>query len=151
LPFSGFSEGLRAELAKDGIKVVTIGPGLMRTGSQINAFFKGKSRAEYTWFAVLGSIPPISMSAKRAAQQIVKATERGRAEVVLGFPAKLLAKFHGLFPGATANILGLVNRFLPAAGPVEGLDRKTGEESQTPVSASFLTALSQKASREYNE
>ncbi len=39
----GFSEGLRAELAKDGIKVVTIAPGLMRTGSQINAFFKGKN------------------------------------------------------------------------------------------------------------
>lgn len=91
------------------------------------------------------------MSAKRAAHQIVKASERGRAEVVLGFPAKLLATFHGLFPGTTANILGLVNRFLPGAGPVEGLDRKTGGESQTSVSASFLTFLSQKASQEYNE
>src|SRR5436309_6326749 len=81
----GFSEGLRAELAKESIKVVTIAPGLMRTGSQVNAFFKGKNRAEYTWFTVLSSIPPLSMSAKRAAQQIVKATERGRTEVILGF------------------------------------------------------------------
>jgi len=147
----GFSEGLRAELTKEGIQVVTIAPGLMRTGSQINAFFKGNNRAEYTWFTVLGSIPPLSMSAKRAAQQIVKATERGKAEVILSFPAILMAKFHGLFPGATASILGLVNRFLPGAGPVQGLDRKTGEESQTPISNSFVTALSQKATKEYNQ
>ncbi len=91
------------------------------------------------------------MSAKRAAQQVVKATERGKAETVLGFPAKLLATFHGLFPGTTTNILGMVNRFLPTAGPVEGLDRKTGRESQTPISNSFVTALTQKAEREYNE
>src|SRR6185312_1006001 len=39
----GFSEGLRAEMAKEGIKVVTIVPGLMRTGSQVNAYFKGKN------------------------------------------------------------------------------------------------------------
>ena len=33
----GLSEGLRAELAKDGITVTTIAPGLMRTGSYLNA------------------------------------------------------------------------------------------------------------------
>jgi hypothetical protein len=123
----------------------------MRTGSQLNAYFKGKNREEYTWFTLLGSIPPMSMDARRAARQIVRATQLGKAEVVLSFPAKLMAKFHGLFPGVTANMLGLMNRFLPTAAPLEGLDRKTGKESQTPISTSFLTALSQKAAREYNE
>src|SRR5206468_2957760 len=37
----GFSEGLRAELAKEGIKVTTVAPGLMRTGSPINTIMKG--------------------------------------------------------------------------------------------------------------
>lgn len=43
----GFSEGIRAELARDGIRVTTIVPGLMRTGSPPNAFFKGKRELEY--------------------------------------------------------------------------------------------------------
>jgi NAD(P)-dependent dehydrogenase (short-subunit alcohol dehydrogenase family) len=45
----GLSEGLRAELAKDGIRVITICPGLMRTGSPRHATFKGRHRAEYAW------------------------------------------------------------------------------------------------------
>jgi short-subunit dehydrogenase len=147
----GFSEGLRAEIAKDGIKVVTIVPGLMRTGSQVNAYFKGKNQQEYTWFTVLGSLPLMSMSAEKAAKKIVQATQKGSAEVILGLPAKLLAKFHGLFPGATINILGLVNRLLPKGGPVQNLERHTGKESETRVTQSPLTALTQKATREYNE
>jgi NAD(P)-dependent dehydrogenase (short-subunit alcohol dehydrogenase family) len=39
-----FSEGLRTELNDSGVKVVTIAPGLMRTGSFLNAFFKGAER-----------------------------------------------------------------------------------------------------------
>jgi NAD(P)-dependent dehydrogenase (short-subunit alcohol dehydrogenase family) len=46
----GFSAGLRAELAKDGIVVTTVCPGLMRTGSPHRAFFKGQHRAEHAWF-----------------------------------------------------------------------------------------------------
>src|ERR1041385_172749 len=37
----GLSKGLRTELMKDGIKVTTVCPGLMRTGSPRNADFKG--------------------------------------------------------------------------------------------------------------
>ena len=53
----GFSEGIRAELAKDRIKVTTVVPGLMRTGSHANAIFKGDHRKEYGWFS-LGGIAP---------------------------------------------------------------------------------------------
>src|SRR5581483_5724484 len=72
----GFSEGLRAELARDGISVTTIVPGLMRTGSILNAVFKGPHRAEFAAFSVLGSLPLVSMDAERAARQIVAATRR---------------------------------------------------------------------------
>lgn len=40
----GLSEGLATELARDGIRVTTICPGLMRTGSPRNADFKGQHR-----------------------------------------------------------------------------------------------------------
>src|SRR5581483_10654146 len=43
---TGFSEGLRSALLKDNIYVTTVCPGLMRTGSPRNAFFKGNNEAE---------------------------------------------------------------------------------------------------------
>ena len=63
----GLSEGLRAELAKDGIAVITICPGLMRTGSPRHAIFKGRHRAEYAWFSISDALPLVSMDADRAA------------------------------------------------------------------------------------
>src|SRR5918997_1127581 len=79
----GLSEGLRAELLKDGVVVTTVCPGLMRTGSPRNALFKGRHRAEYAWFAISDSLPITSMMAERAARQIIDACRRGRAELVI--------------------------------------------------------------------
>jgi short-subunit dehydrogenase len=110
---AAFSEGLRAELQPTGIKVVTIAPGLMRTGSHVNAIFKGAEKGEAAWFSVSASMPGLSMGADRAARKIVQATAEGRPERILGLPANALAHFHGLFPGLTADMLGLVNRALP--------------------------------------
>lgn len=148
---TGFSEGLRAELVKEGISVVTVIPGLMRTGSPVNAFFKGKHHAEYTWFSIADSLPVLSMSAKKAAQHIVKATQKRSVEVTLTLPAKMLTLLHGVFPQLTIKILSMVNRLLPKAGQAEGLDRSRGKESETPLSQSFLTTLGQKAAQTYNE
>lgn len=113
----GFSEGLRAELARDGVSVTTIAPGLMRTGSLLNAFFKGQQELEFAPFAVLASLPFFSIDARRAARQIIRATKRKEAERVLSLSATILARFHGLFPGATATILGMLNRVLPGPTP----------------------------------
>ncbi len=111
----GFSAGLRAELAKYGVTVTTICPGLMRTGSHLNAEFKAGDEREFGAFAPLASLPGVSMDAERAARQIVRALKRGDAERTLSVPATLLARFQGLFPGLTADIMGLVARFLPDA------------------------------------
>jgi len=46
----GLSSALQIELAKDNIRVTTVCPGLMRTGSPRNADFAGQHRKEYTWF-----------------------------------------------------------------------------------------------------
>jgi NAD(P)-dependent dehydrogenase (short-subunit alcohol dehydrogenase family) len=121
-----FSEGLRAELAKDRIPVTTIIPGLMRTGSHVNAFFKGHQNAEFTWFSLGATSRVAAIDPERAAHDIVKATKAGQAEATLGLPAMLLAGMHHLFPGLTTDLLGLVNEFvLPsvkgsAGGTVRG-------------------------------
>jgi short-subunit dehydrogenase len=136
----GFSEGLRAELAKDGVVVVTIAPGLMRTGGHVNARFKGRHEQEYAWFSLGASLPFISMDAERAARRIVRAAKRGESEVTLSVPANALALFHGLFPGTTADILGLVNRLLPAGeGPESGSE--PGREVQERVRSRLLETL----------
>lgn len=84
---TGLSEGLRAELMKDNILATTVCPGLMRTGSPRNAWFKGRRSAESTWFAPGGNFPGLSMAAGHAAASILDAARYGEAEVVIGQPA----------------------------------------------------------------
>ena len=144
-----FSEGLRAELQRDGIRVTTVVPGLMRTGSFVNACFKGDHRAEYKWFSLSSALPGLTMSGRRAARTIVRAVRQGRAEIVLTPQAKLLALFHGLFPGLTADLLGVVNRVLPQG--MESRDRHTGKQSESSLTLSPLTALGRKAAQEFHQ
>src|SRR5439155_20405206 len=56
----GLSEGLRAELAKDGITVTTVIPGLMRTGSPRQAEVKGQVEEELAWFSTSAASPLVS-------------------------------------------------------------------------------------------
>jgi NAD(P)-dependent dehydrogenase (short-subunit alcohol dehydrogenase family) len=144
----GFSEGLRAELAKENIKVTTVVPGLMRTGSYINAEMKGKQRAEYAWFSLSSSLPGITAGAQHAARRIVSAVKRGAAQITITPQAQLASLIHGIAPGLTADALGLINRFLPdeTGGTSE---RVRGKDADSAVSHSFLTALGKKAARQY--
>ena len=142
----GFSEGLRAELAKEHIKVTTIVPGLMRTGSYINAEMKGNHRAEYALFSLSSTLPLTTAGVGRAARRIVSAVRRGDAEIIITLQAQLASLVHGVAPGLTADLLGLVNRFLPEG---EATERVRGKEADSAVSQSFLTALGKKAAREY--
>src|SRR6185436_7707010 len=147
----GLSEGLRAELAADGILVTTICPGLMRTGSPRHAFFKGRHRAEYAWYSISDSLPGLSMDVEGAAREIVAALSAGEAGRVLSLPAKVGALAHGLFPGFTAELLGLVNRCLPSAQGSEGAIRLKGEDSVSALSPSWLTRLGDRAARRNNQ
>lgn len=146
----GLSEGLRAELAKDGIVVTTICPFLMRTGSPRNASFKGQHRAEYAWFAVSDSIPGVAMHAERAARRVLRACRYGEAEVVLSLPGKLAALAHGIAPGLVSDINGLVNRWLPGPGGI-GTQSALGWESESKIVPSWVTEPSERAARENNE
>lgn len=144
-----FSEGLRAELAKTGVKVVTVAPGLMRTGSHLNAEFKGKHKQEFAWFSLSGTNPVTSISVARAARQVADATASGRAELIISWQAELLARFHGVAPGLVTEILGLVNRTLPNSGTSDATHK--GKDSQSIVTKSPLTALGEMAAVRYNQ
>ena len=145
----GFSEGLHAEVRKFGVHVLTVAPGLMRTGSHINAYFKGKQKQEYGWFALSGTNPLLSVSAERAARQIVNAARKRQTELIVGWQAKLLATMHGVAPGLTQEALAMVNRLLPTADGTS--DKQSGRDSESVVTRSPLTALGRRAAQRYNQ
>lgn len=146
----GLSKGLRAELMKDGIKVTTVCPGLMRTGSPRNADFKGQHRFEYAWFSISDALPLLTVSAEHAARQVVRACRQGQAELVISVPAKIAVLFDALFPEVMSQMLALGNQLLPEAGGV-GTERKKGRESMSAWSPSWLTTLNEKAAVRNNE
>jgi NAD(P)-dependent dehydrogenase (short-subunit alcohol dehydrogenase family) len=148
----GWSEALGAEMARYGLTVVTIVPGLMRTGSFGHALVKGRRYAEASMFSLAASLPLLTESAERAARRIVRAVEHGERFVVLGAPAKMLRLAHALFPGTVVRGLGYVNRLMPP--PDEGARESIplpGEIFRRGLARSILTALGDRAAKKYNE
>ena len=145
----GLSGAMQAELGKDNIRVTTVCPGLMRTGSHVNALFKGKNEWEYALFSLMDSTPLTSISAESAARQIVKAVKQGRSGAILSAQAKLAAKMNELFPELTSEVLSLINRVLPGKG---GIDQgyATGLESRA-MTPSFITSAIDRAAYRNNE
>lgn len=145
----GFSEALHAELAEEGITVTTIVPGLMRTGSYLNAYFTGDPRGEFTWFSLGSSLPLISMDAERAARIIIDAAKRREREKVLTLQARAAVWFHGLFPGAMSAIFSGANRLLPS-GTVK--QRIRGQDVARDLDSKALrlaTTLGRRAARRF--
>lgn len=146
----GFSEGLRSELKKENIIVTTVCPGLMRTGSHHNITVLGDKQKEFGWFSILGNSPLFSVNAERAAASIIRAFRQGRAELTISIPAQIATVFHGIFPGVTAEVSGLINRCMPAAKGNIG-ERAKGHESYSSYSPSLLTRAGDKAALRNNE
>ena len=146
----GYSDGL-AELRARGVYVTTVCPGLMRTGSHVNAFFKGQHRREYAWFSISDAQPLLSMSAERAAEKIVQACRRGDPALTLTLPAKLAAACNRLAPNLFGEAMALAARLLPAAVGPEGNARRTGWGSFSPWSPSALAKPADEAVFENNE
>jgi short-subunit dehydrogenase len=149
----GFSEGLRAELGARPVSVTTVVPGLMRTGSHLNALFTGRQDAEFTWFGLAASLPGLSMDAGRAARQIVQAAARRRPEIILTPAGQVVARAASVAPGLTAAVLHAVSELLPGpAGP--GGVAASGKRLHPVISpAAFdrLTRLGRRAARALNE
>ncbi|HEX4415437.1 MAG TPA: SDR family oxidoreductase [Lacipirellulaceae bacterium] len=147
---NGMSQTYGAELAKDGIYVTTVCPGLMRTGSARNALFKGRHRAEYAWFSIGDAMPLITMSAERAARQVLSACRYGRARVTLSLPAKAAVVMNAIAPDMTAELSRLVASVLPRFGGI-GRNSAKGHNSESNWSPSMLTTLNERAAVRNNE
>jgi short-subunit dehydrogenase len=147
----GLSEGLRTELLKDGIYVTTVCPGLMRTGSHLNALFKGQHEKEFALFSIANASPLLSTTSERAARKIIEACRYGKAEIFITPQARMLHLVNSLFPGLLAESLSLVSRALPGARGAEGDVLKRGWESRSRLAPSFLTRLADRAAARNKE
>ena len=148
---TGVSTAMRGEMARDNIVVTTVSPGLMRTGSPFNAWFKGRHREEFAWFTVSDSLPLLTIDAARAARQIVDACRSGDAELVVGWPAKLAVMVNALSPEAVALGMRMANAWLPQPGGAEGNAAHSGWQSLSPWAPSRLTRLTERAAIDNNQ
>jgi NAD(P)-dependent dehydrogenase (short-subunit alcohol dehydrogenase family) len=149
---AGLSDSLRGELAKDGILVTTATPGLMRTGSPFNAWFKGRHREEFAWFVISDSLPLASIDAQRAASQLLEACRFGDAELVIAWPARLAIIANAVIPEAMAMAMDLANRFiLPGPADDAGTESYSGWQSMSDRTLSALTRLTERAAAANNE
>jgi len=147
----GLSQGLAMELRQYGIQVTTIVPGLMRTGSFVNALFKGKAESEFRWFSMGSSLPGISMSANRAAKQILAAAARGQHFAAIGIPAKIARLIYSNAPGLSVRLGSLVNRFLPVTGAPGFPATRAGKESRAKTGKSLLSQLGKAVANQDSE
>jgi len=146
---TGFSEGLRNECRKDGIYVLTVCPSPMRTGSHIQAEFKGQHELEYAWFAGLCGLPGFSVSGESAARSILDACARGDAELIIGLPGQVAVLLNGLSPELMAMMNELVNQLLPGPGGI-GTQAAKGYDSRGALPAA-VTTLPDRAALRNNE
>lgn len=139
----GLAESLRAELAEDGVHVLTAVPGLMRTGSHVHAEFKGNHDLEYAWFGGSATAPILSIDAERAAKRIVSAIAEGRVEVAFTPEARLAPLVRAVGPTLWAEAMALAARFLPRppVGTTEATVKREGVDIERTSEAAAVKAV----------
>ena len=122
----------------------------MRTGSHVNAKFKGNHDAEFAWFSAGAGAPLISMDADRAARKIVAACRRGQPSLTLTFGARGAIAGNALFPNLTGYAMKIVNRFLPDVADESGAQSRAGSELPR-LTPEWMTRLADRATKKNNE
>jgi short-subunit dehydrogenase len=145
---TGWSQGLRAELADKGIRVTTVTPGIMRTGSHIQARYSGKPEEEYRWFGGAASMPITASNARSAARKVIRALVRGTAEISVGLQAVAAARTANLAPELTAKALAVANGLLPRAARTNRVVPGKTLRGSLPA---VVERAGTKAIREYNQ
>src|SRR5882762_3257165 len=125
---TGFSDAIRAELARDNICVTTVTPGMMRTGSQVHATFKGDHSAEYKWFELSSNLPLASISAENAARRILAACVKGKPALIMPLSASFIVAGNAFFPNLVARVMRIVDGFLPQQVGQSGDQARPGAE-----------------------
>jgi short-subunit dehydrogenase len=145
---AGLSGVMAEELRGRGIRVTTVLPGLMRTGSHLQAWFKGERPTEFAVFSLAGGSPGTSMSAERAARMILSAAASGKADAVIPFTYRQLSKIAALAPNTTIGALAAVNTVLP--GPRTRFATQ-GKHMPLPKLVRGVTALNERAAAKNNQ
>jgi NAD(P)-dependent dehydrogenase (short-subunit alcohol dehydrogenase family) len=145
---TGACEAVRAELRRDGIVLTLVQPGLMRTGSPLNARFKGRHRGEYAWFSIADALG--SIGAAHAARAIYNASALGIGESAIGWQAKAGLTVARYAPRAVGVLMSVVSALLPKPGGI-GHESAAGRDSTSPLSESFLTAPNRHAQEQYGQ
>ena len=86
--FTGFSEALRQELAPEGVKVMSVNPGTVRTEMTRKIMEDAEARGKRT----------LPITPERVARAIVNGIESGKMEVYVPFLTYVLYCLHFLFP-----------------------------------------------------
>jgi len=145
----GFSEGLGIEVRSKGIRVTTICPGLMRTGSHRNAFFTGDSSREYQWFSLAANMPGASASARHAAKKIANGIAAGCAEITITPQALLAARFGNLSPEAKRIAMMAMQMALPDPKAGQNVPHRGGEVRKRELFPA--STIGSSAAQRYNQ
>jgi NAD(P)-dependent dehydrogenase (short-subunit alcohol dehydrogenase family) len=150
---AGLSESIAAELALENIQITTVYPGLMRTGSPIQAVFKGDCEREYGWFASGDVTPGLSVSAETAARQILDGIRHGDTRVTYPLITKIGILGHAALPATYAFLMRNAARFIMPKS--EARERKTGAQSQNWLNQQLwykpLSSIEKKAEQQLNQ
>jgi short-subunit dehydrogenase len=136
-------------LRSKGIRVTTVCPGLMRTGSHRSALFTGDAEREYRWFSLGAALPGTSISARWAARKIVRATAAGASEVTITPQAMIAARLNGMAPTIVMTAMRLMNAMLPSPSAEPWPPRRGAEVRQKEIKPAVV--LGEAAARRYNQ
>lgn len=138
----GFAEALRAEVAKDGVHVLSVFPGLMRTGSHAHAGFRGQPEREMSWFGAGAVTPLLSIDADRAARRIVRALVNGDHRLTLTPGAYLATALHDFAPEVWSMACAVAGRLLPKSSEWSAVfEQRQGSELLEQASSRVLRAI----------
>ncbi len=138
---AGFSQGITAELSRENISVTTVYPALMRTGSPIQAVFKGQAAKEFSWFANADVLPGLSKDAHEVADQIIEASRDRRTQLIPSFVGRLRMMMGTFFPELAMGAMGLMNWLMPRGN---SFNYRTGAQVQNK-NTYLLKSLEQRA------
>lgn len=139
---AGLSSVMAQELRKEGVVVSTVYPGLMRTGSHVNARFRGDAAREFRLFALAAGLPLTAMSAERAARHIVAAIRGAAPEYVIPGSVRQLARVAALAPNLTLRLLAAVSAWLPGAdSPAARRNDRAVRGAELPLPGPVRTAI----------
>jgi short-subunit dehydrogenase len=96
----GFFDSLRAEVARDNIKITMVVPGFIKTNITVNAL-----KGDGTQYGKMMRVQEKGMTAALCVRKILKAVSKDREEAVMGGPEILTIYLKRFFPILTSKIM----------------------------------------------